>query len=95
MVHKLSSREWSAGTLIRAASVDSGQDSKKLERHQRTLESGLARLFGAEVSLKSLELVGGDSHVELHGPVCLHFPDGSVHDFDGLTNVLISATRIR
>lgn len=90
-VKKLSEREWPAGTLIRAASVDIGLESKELERYQRTFESGLARLFGTEISLKSLGLAAGDSHVELHGPVCLHFPDGSVHDFDGLTNVLISA----
>lgn len=91
VVNRLSARDWSAGTLIRAASVEIGLDSKELERHQRTFESGLARLFGTEISLKSLGLVAGDSHVELHGPVCLHFPDGSVHDFDGLTTVLISA----
>jgi Uncharacterized protein conserved in bacteria C-term(DUF2220) len=91
VVGKLSERDWSAGTLIRAASVDIGLDSKELERHRRTFESGLARLFGTEISLKSLGLIAGDSHVELHGPVCLHFPDGSVHDFDGLANVLISA----
>ena len=90
-IKKLSEREWPPGTLIRAASVDLGLESKLLERHQRTFESGLTRLFGTEASLKSLGLVAGDSHVELHGPVCLHFPDGSVHDFDGLTNVLISA----
>ena len=91
VVRKLSEREWPPGTLIRAASVDLGLDSKQLERHQRTFESGLARLFGTEIFLKSLGLVAGDSHVELHGPVCLHFPDGTIHDFDGLTNVLISA----
>ena len=90
-IKKLSEREWPPGTLIRAASVDIGLESKQLERHQRTFESGLTRLFSTEVSFKSLGLVAGDSHVELHGPVCLHFPDGSMHDFDGLTNVLISA----
>ena len=90
-VKKLSEKEWSAGTLIRAASVGIGLDSKELERHQRSFESGLARLFRTEISLKSLGLAAGDSHVELHGPVCLHFPDGSIHDFDGLANVLISA----
>lgn len=90
-VANLSEREWPAGTLIRAASVDIGLDSKELERHRRSFEAGLARLFGTEISLKSLGLIAGDSHVELHGPVCLHFPDGSVHDFDGLTHVLISA----
>jgi Uncharacterized protein conserved in bacteria C-term(DUF2220) len=91
IVRSLSQREWPPGTLIRAASVDIGLDSKALERHQRSFESGLSRLFGTEISLKALGLVSGDSHVELHGPVCLHFPDGSVHDFDGLSHVLISA----
>ncbi len=91
VVKNLSERDWPTGTLIRAASVDIGLDSKELERHQRTFESALTRLFGTEVSMKSLGLIAGDSHVELHGPVCLHFPDGSIHDFDGLTNVLISA----
>jgi hypothetical protein len=90
-VRDLSEREWPVGTMIRAASVEVGLDSKGLERHQRTFESGLARLFGTAISFKSLGFVSGDSHVELHGPVCLHFPDGSVHDFDGLTHVLISA----
>jgi hypothetical protein len=92
---KLSERDWPHGTLIRAASVDVGLDSKALERHQRTFESGLARLFGTEISLKSLGLVGGGSHVELHGPVCLHFPDGTTHDFDGLAIVLISESDLR
>ena len=91
VVRKLSSREWPAGTLIREASVDLGLDSKALERHQRTFESGLTRLFGTEILFKSLGLVGGDGHVELHGPVCLHFADGSVHDFGGLRLALISA----
>lgn len=90
-VKKLSEVEWPLGTLIRAASVEMGLESKELERSQRTYESGLARLFGHEISFKSLGLAAGDAHVELHGPVCLHFPDGSVHDFDGLSHVLISA----
>ncbi len=91
VVQKLSEREWPTGTLIRAASVEIGLDSIELERHQRTFESGLARLFGTETSLKSLGLAAGDSHVELHGQVCLHFPDGSSQHFNGLTNVLISS----
>jgi hypothetical protein len=87
----LSSREWLPGTLVRSASVEIGLDSKALERHQRSIESGLTRMFGCPTSYQSLGLVCGEGHVELHGPVCLHFPDGSVHDFDGLSQVLISA----
>ena len=91
LIWRLSSRDWPAGTPVRAASVEVGLDSKGLERRQRTIEAGLARLFGAAMPLKALGLAGGDAHVELHGPVCLHFPDGSSHDFTGLSNVLISA----
>lgn len=90
-VWQLSARDWPAGTPIRAASVELGLDSKGLERHQRTLEAGLARVFGTATPLKALGLVAGEAHVELHGPVCLHFADGSVHDFTGLSHVLISA----
>ncbi len=88
---RLSERDWETGTHIRAASVEVGLDSKALERHQRTFESGLALLFGAPSPFKSLGFVAGESHIEIHGPVCLHFPDGSAHDFDGLSQVLISA----
>jgi hypothetical protein len=91
VVRNLSAREWPPGTLVRTASVELGLDSKALERHQRSIESGLTRLFGSSTSFKSLGLVCGEGHVELHGPICLHFPDGSRHDFDGLSNVLISA----
>ncbi len=91
VIHALSSRDWPPNTLIRQASVAVGLDSKGLERHQRTFESGLARLFGTATPLKSLGFVGGESHVELHGPVCLHFSDGTMHHFDGLSQVLISA----
>jgi hypothetical protein len=90
-VWNLVAREWPVGTPVRAASVEVGLDSKGLERHQRSYESGLSRLFGSATSFKDLGFVCGESHVELHGPVCLHFPDGSIHDFDGLSQVLISA----
>jgi len=91
MLQSLSSREWLPGTLVRSASVAIGLDSKALERHQRSIESGLTRMFGSPTSYQSLGLVCGEGHVELHGPVCLHFPDGTCHDFDGLSQVLISA----
>jgi len=87
----LSARDWETGTPIRAASVEVGLDSKGLERHARTFETALSRLHGAPVSLKSLGLVSGDSFVELSGPVCLHFPDGTSHDFDGLAHPILSA----
>ena len=91
MLWRLSAREWPVGTPVRAVSVAIGLDSKGLERRQRTVEAGLARLFCAAISLKDLGLAGSDAHVELHGPLCLHFTDGTAHDFAGLTNVLVSA----
>ncbi len=95
IVARLSETDWSPGTLIRSASVDVGQDSKWLERHRRTCESGLSHLHGEETTLRSLGLVEGDASVELSGPVCLHFADGSSHDFDGLTNPILSAADLR
>ncbi|GAA5123226.1 hypothetical protein JIN84_11105 [Luteolibacter yonseiensis] len=92
ITRQLSSRNWETGTWIRAASVEIGLDSKALELHQRIYESALSRMFGTRISLKAIGLISGTSHVELHGPVCLHFEDGSSHDFDGLHRVLISAT---
>lgn len=87
----LTSREWPPGTLVRNASVEIGLDSKALERHQHSVESALIRLLGSGTSYQSLGLVCGEGHVELHGPICLHFPDGTCHDFDGLSQALISA----
>jgi hypothetical protein len=90
-VFRLSGTDWPVGTLIRAASVEIGRDSKWLELHRRACESGLTLLFGEELTLRALGLVDGDASVELSGPVCLHFPDGSQHDFDGLTHPILSA----
>lgn len=95
IVARLSEPDWPSGTLIHSASVDVGKDSKWLERHRRTCEAGLSRLLGEETTLRSLGLVEGDASVELSGPVCLHFPDGSSHDFDGLTNPILSAADLR
>ncbi len=91
-VFRLSENDYPPGTLIRAASVDIGRDSKWLERHRRTCESGLSLLLGEETTLRSLGLVDGDASVELSGPVCLHFPDGTHHDFGGLTYPILSAS---
>src|SRR5690606_12280066 len=63
-VFRLSATDWPVGTLIRAASVEIGRDSKWLERHRRTCESGLTLLFGEELTLRTLGLVDGDASVE-------------------------------
>jgi hypothetical protein len=87
----LSSREWPPGTLVRAASVEIGLESKALGRHRRGIESALGRLLGGDVDFRALGLVSGDSMVELSGPLCLHFPDGSSQSFDELKNINLSA----
>jgi len=69
IILQLGSQDWQPDTLIRQASVAVGLNSKGLERHQRTFESGLARQFGTATPLKSLGFVGDESHVELRGPV--------------------------
>jgi hypothetical protein len=91
-IHALSAREWEPGTPIRAASVEIGLDSKVLERRRRSVESALGCLFGSATELKSLGLVAGDSMVELSGPLCLHFADGTTQTYDGVTHANISAT---
>jgi hypothetical protein len=75
----LSSRDWD-GTPVRTASVALGLDSKALERHRRSLETGLARLFGGSTSLESLGLVTSESGILAHGPLELVFGDGAPHE---------------
>lgn len=90
-VKGLSERQWPVGTFIRVASVEIGLGDKGLEHHKRSYEAGLTRMFGTAVSMKDLGFATGDSQVDLHGPLRLHFPDGSMQDFENLTQVIISA----
>lgn len=83
-LHALTSREWAAGTLIRDASQTLGFDSKELEKKQGVLESALELLFGEETTLESLGLSGSQSLAMVHGPLCLHFADGTIQDFETL-----------
>ncbi len=80
----LTSREWEPGTLIRAASVAIGLDSKALEKRKPSIEAALSTLLGERLELKSLGLADGDTHVELSGRFTLHFPDGSHQEIDNL-----------
>lgn len=81
---QLTSREWEPGTLIRAASVAIGLDSKALEKRKPSIEAALSTLLGERLELKSLGLADGDTHVELSGRFTLHFPDGSHQEIDNL-----------
>lgn len=80
----LSSREWEAGTLVRAASVELGLDSKFLERRQRSLASALTSFFGIPTTLSDLGLIMSESMLWTQGPLVLHFADGKSFDYEGL-----------
>lgn len=77
----LTSREWGANTLVRDASATLGLDSKFLEKKTVSLEAALGLLFGEPTTLESLGLSLSQSHVTLHGPLTLHFPDGPDQTF--------------
>jgi hypothetical protein len=84
LLRALTTRDWPAGTLIRDASAALDLESKALEKSQRILESALSLLFGEETTLESLGLAGSQSRATVHGPLTLHFADGSVQPFDNL-----------
>lgn len=83
-LHMLTAREWPAGTLVRDASTTLGLESKDLEKKQNLLESALSQLFDEETSLESLGLAGSRSLATVHGPLRLHFEDGTFQDFENL-----------
>jgi hypothetical protein len=74
-LRQLTSGDW-PGVPVRSASVSLGLDSKALERHRRSLEAGLSRMFGNATTLESLGLVTSDSMIRIHGPLVLVFDDG-------------------
>lgn len=78
----LSGREWD-GTPVRTASVSLGLDSKALERHRRSIEAGISRMFGGATTLEDLGLVTSESMIQVHGPLTLVFEEGPV-GFDAL-----------
>lgn len=81
---KLTSQEWSAGTLIRDASQRMGLDSKGLEAQQTALERALELMFGREMTLEALGIQTSNSYVHFSGPLRLHFADGTTFAADAL-----------
>lgn len=81
ILHGLTDRTWSPGTLIRNASEELAGDSKFLEKKQTLLESALTRMFGTETPLDALGLAVPHSRAVVQGRMTLHFPDGSRQDF--------------
>jgi hypothetical protein len=81
VLHGLTARAWPPGTLVREVSHTLTADSKALEKSPRLWEAALERLFGGETSLAALGILDRQSHARLHGPLALHFPDGTTQDF--------------
>jgi len=99
LVHGLTSREW-RDVLIREASVALGMDSKGLERRQHLVEAALTSFFGQPTPLEAIGILPSDIRVELAGPLCLHFADGTSQQADHyrgiyhLTSDLARAVRV-
>lgn len=94
IIHGLTAQEWPFGVLIRDLSSTLGFDSKKLEKHQTSIERALSLLLGAETRYKSLGIVTGDAMIRLSGPITLHFADGSSEELRGTLRgpIEVSAT---
>ncbi|BCU77048.1 Wadjet anti-phage system protein JetD domain-containing protein [Luteolibacter sp. LG18] len=84
LAHGLTSREWSAGTLIREASVAMGFDSKVIERRQHVAEAAVSSFFGQPMALTELGIIASENRVQLAGPLCLHFADGTSQPIDAI-----------
>ena len=84
LIRALTSREWRPGTLVGQASTDLGLGSKYLEENSTRIEAALALLFGEDAPLESLGIIRGQSRAFLHGPLALHFSDGTTQRFEGL-----------
>jgi hypothetical protein len=80
LLHGLTARAWSPGTLIRDASLALGLDSKGLEQRQPTLERALELLFGRETPLEALGIQTRHSLLHFSGPLTLEFADGTRHE---------------
>lgn len=80
----LTSTDWTEGTLIRHASTQLKLESKRLERHRRTLENGLGEIFQSPVTLEDLGLSSLNSHVLLAGHCVLHFEDREMQEWRSL-----------
>ena len=75
LLYQITSREWSAGTLIRDASTQLGYDSKHLEEQQTILERALEALFGRETPLEAVGIQTSNCTLHYCGPLVLHFED--------------------
>ncbi len=84
LLFQITSRDWSAGTLIRHASIRLELGSKGLEAEQGFLERALELLFGRETPLEALGIQTSNSVLHFSGPLTLHFAEGSPHICDTL-----------
>jgi hypothetical protein len=84
MVRSLTMHSWPPNTLVRDASIAVGLDSKAIERHQAAIHAALTQLFGRATTLEGLGIVSTNSKLQFHGPLTLHFADGTKQDFSHL-----------
>ena len=95
-VHWLTSRDTTVEIPVRQASVELGFDSKWLEGKRARLEKLLALMMSKPSGLDQWGVMPQDYLLEMSGPLCLHFADGSQVDVDPLQAVVaISSTDIR
>jgi hypothetical protein len=94
--HWLTSRDASVEIPVRQASVELGFDSKWLEGKRVRMEKLLALMMSAPSGLEQWGVIPQDYLLEMSGPLCLHFADGSEVDVDPLQAVVaIASTDIR
>lgn len=84
LVRDLTARDWPPYILIRDVSVALGLDSKAIERHQSVLEASMSQLFEREITLEAMGIMSSNSEVRFHGPLTLHFADGTFQSFESL-----------
>lgn len=83
LVRALTSRDWPPFTLVRDVDVALGLATKTIEGHQRVLETAMSELFQREMTLDGLGIVSSNSEARFHGPLVLHFEDGTEQAFTG------------
>ena len=77
LVRDLTAKDWPPFTLVRDADVLIGRATKTIEQHQRVIEALMTQLFHREMTLDGLGIVSCNSEVRFHGPLTLHFANGT------------------
>ncbi len=84
LLHGLTASDWSDGVLLRDVSKRIGSEAKDLEKHHRSLNAALTKLFSEPATLESLGIICSNSQVHIQGPLTLHFADKASYHSDSL-----------